>query len=94
MTLSEKIVKNQPYYISREEFLEMDMKDGYRGVDLGCRPVTKKKSNDDGEVLEDSWESVGWNTLQDLYDGKGGDELYVRNDNFKEVYCISRNFML
>lgn len=94
MTLSEKIVKNQPYYISREEFLEMDMKDGYRGVDLFYNADTDSVCNDDGEVLEDSWESIGWSTLQDLYDGKGGDELYVRNDNFKEVYCISRNFML
>ena len=34
MTMSEKIIKNQPYYISKEEFMEMDMKDGYRGVDL------------------------------------------------------------
>lgn len=94
MTLSEKIVKNQPYYISREEFLEMDMKDGYRGVDLFYNADTDTICNDDGEELEDAWQNIGWDTLQDLYDGKGGDELYVRNDNFKEVYCISRNFML
>jgi hypothetical protein len=94
MTLSEKIVKNQPYYISREEFLEMDMKDGYRGVDLFYNADTDTICNDDGEELDSAWESIGWSTLQDLYDGKGGDELYVRNDNFKEVYCISRNFML
>lgn len=96
MTMSEKIIKNQPYYISKEEFMEMDMKDGYRGVDLFYNADTDTVCNDDGEELDSAWESIGWSTIQDMYDGKwnGGDELYVRNDNFKEVYCIMKNFML
>lgn len=94
MTLSEKIIKNEPYYITQEEFIEMDGKDGYRGVDLFYNADDDSVCNDDGEVLEDAHIMCGWDILQDLYDGKGTDEVYVRNDNFKEVYCISRNFML
>lgn len=93
MTLSEKIVKNQPYYISEEEFIEWDGKDGYRAVDLFYNADDDSVCNASGEVLEDAHIMCGWDILQDLYDGKNGDEVYVRNDNFKEVYCIAKNFM-
>jgi hypothetical protein len=93
MTLSEKIVKNQPYYITEEEFIEWDGKDGYRAVDLFYNADDDSVCNASGEVLEDIWTSIGYDILQDLYDGKNGDEVYVRNDNFKEVYCITKNFM-
>lgn len=93
MTMSEKIIKNQPYYITKEEFMELDG-NGYRGVDLFYNADDDTICNDDGEVLEDAHYMCGWDTLQDLYDHKVDDEVYVRNDNFKEVYCIMRNFML
>lgn len=94
MTISEKLVNNKPYYISRDEFYEMDGTDGYRAVDLFYNSDDDTICNDDGEVLEDSWMSIGWDIQQELYDGKTDDEVYVRNDEFKEVYCISKNFML
>lgn len=94
MTLSEKLIKNKPYYISREEFYEMDGKDGYRAIDLFYNADDDTICNDDGEILEDDWLFVGRDIQQDLYDGKTDDEVYVRNDEFKEVYCISKNFML
>lgn len=93
MTLSEKMVNNRPYYISSEEFVEMDGKDGYTAYDLFYNSDDNSLCNDDGEVIEDGWIMIGWDILQDLYDKKE-EECYVRNDNLKEVYCISKNFML
>lgn len=93
MTMSEKIVNNKPYYITVEEFYEMDGKDGYKAIDLFYNGDDDSVCNESGEILEDAWMSIGWDIQQDLFDGKTDDEIYVRNDEFKEVYCIAKNFM-
>ena len=76
--------QSSPYEISEDDYY--DNPDDYDQVEL-CYSREGDLRNLDGQVIEDADDLVGLRNLEALDAGEV-DEVFVRNDRYKEVYWI------
>lgn len=90
MNMSERLMKNHPYYITEDEFYSGDIKPGwtqyecfYDFTDEGIYECNT------GKELEGCQTAVGWDIMDDLKKkGRILCPLYVRNEELMEEYSI------
>lgn len=90
MNMSERLIKNHPYYITEDEFYSGDIKPGwtqyecfYDFTDEGIYECNT------GKELEGCQTAVGWDIMDDLKKkGRILCPLYVRNEELMEEYSI------
>lgn len=90
MNMSERLIKNAPYYITEDEFYSGDIKPGwtqyecfYDFTDEGIYECNT------GKELEGCQTAVGWDIMDDLKKkGRILCPLYVRNEELMEEYSI------
>ena len=84
-----KMVKNKPVIVAFDEYNENSL--GYRQVELYFDDHDYKIFNDDGEEVEDMGITVGYENMDELSHSDEPD-IYIRNDNLKEYYMVTKEY--
>lgn len=79
--LSERLAKHPPIRLSEEEF-QNELPDGYEILELVYLADENRLIDQNGLVIEDIDTYVGYDMLDDLYEGKV-DTVWVCNDNLQ-----------